>query len=80
MVKKILITGSNSYLGSYIVGNDNQNQYFALSGRKINNKHIDSIDRVSEIKKHGINYLYHFANFQTKNVIIIHILGIYYLI
>ena len=67
MVKKILITGSNSYLGSYIVGNDNQNQYFALSGRKINNKNIDSIDRISEIKKQDINYLYHFANFQTKN-------------
>jgi len=67
MVKKILITGSNSYLGSYVVGNDNQNEYFALSGRKINNSDIYSIDKIAEIKKQGINYLYHFANFQTKN-------------
>ncbi len=67
MVKNILISGSNSYLGSYIVSNDNLNQYFALSGRKINNSNIDPIDNIAEIKKRGINYLYHFANFQTKN-------------
>lgn len=63
-MNNLLITGSTSYLGKYIVKNQIETRFYSF-GYKNHNKDVEIINNISKLKELKIDTLLHFANFKS---------------
>lgn len=66
-MNNILITGSTSYLGEYVVKNHTNKKFFSLKYKNIM-KDVEVINDISELNGLNIDTLLHFANFRSGDI------------
>ena len=66
-MNNILITGSTSYLGEYVVKNHTNKKFFSLKYKNIM-KDVEVINDISELSGLNIDTLLHFANFRSGDI------------